>query len=454
MFNSESKNARVPAVEVLGAALPPVVDVDESRYVRIGWTVVLVGIVGSFLWAGFAPLSKGTQVQGTVVVAGNRKTIQHPTGGIVRDILVQDGDQVKAGQVLVRMNDVQTRSQNATIRTQYLSELATKARLVAEATNAKTITFPPELMDRLANHNQEAEDDVRLQEQLLISRRLALKANVGALAENISGYQAQLSGETDSHVQQLAERKLLRDQLTGVRQLAGEGYVPRSKLQELERQEAALNSDISRQTGAAGQLASQMAEARLRIAQQQEDYQKDVRTQLSEVQRDAEALRSRLEESEFALANSEVRSPVNGTVVGVNVFTDGGTVAAGAKLMDVVPSGEPLEVEGQLQVNLVDKVRTGMPVDMMFTAFNQNSTPRIPGTLTLVSADRLVDEHTGAPYYRVRAKVTKQGMKLLRNLDIKPGMPVEIFINAGQRSMLNYLLKPIFDRAHAAFTED
>jgi membrane fusion protein, protease secretion system len=188
MFNFSSKKAAVPAVEVLGTALPPVVDVDESRYVKLGWTVVLVGVVGSLLWASFAPLSKGTAVQGTVVVTGNRKTIQHPTGGIIRDILVQDGDEVKAGQVLVRMNDVQTRSQAATIRAQYLTELATKARLVAEATNMKDIAFPPELMDRVAAHDEEAEDDVRLQQQLLISRRLALKASVGALLENIVGY--------------------------------------------------------------------------------------------------------------------------------------------------------------------------------------------------------------------------------------------------------------------------
>ncbi|MFM0142925.1 HlyD family type I secretion periplasmic adaptor subunit [Paraburkholderia sp. RL18-085-BIA-A] len=439
---------------MLGTALPPVVDVDESRYVKLGWTVVLVGVVGSLLWASLAPLSKGTAVQGTVVVAGNRKTIQHPTGGIIRDILVQDGDEVKAGQVLVRMNDVQTRSQAATIWAQYLTELATKARLVAEATNMKDIAFPPELMDRVAAHNEEAEDDVRLQQQLLISRRLALKASIGALLENIAGYRAQLAGQSDSQVQQLAERRTLQDQLAGVRRLAGEGYVPRSKLQDLERQEAALNSDISRQTGSTGQLASQMAEARLHITQLQEDYMKDVRTQLSEVQRDTEALKSRLAESEFELANTEVRSPVDGTVVGVNVFTNGGTVAAGAKLMEVVPSGEPLEVEGQLQVNLIDKVHKDMPVDMMFTAFNQNSTPKIPGMLTFVSADRLVDDHTGAPYYRVRAKVTPQGMKLLQNLNVKPGMPVEMFVNAGQRSMLSYLLKPIIDRSHTALSED
>ncbi|MBB5401774.1 hypothetical protein HDG41_003857 [Paraburkholderia sp. JPY162] len=131
----------------------------------------------------------------------------------------------------------------------------------------------------------------------------------------------------------------------------------------------------------------------------------------------------------------------------MSVFTEGGTIGPGAKLMDVVPTGEPLEAEGHLEVNLVDKVRTGMPVDMMFTAFNQNTTPRASGTLTFVSADRLVDEHTGAPYYRVRAKVTEQGMKQLRKLDIKPGMPVEIFINAGQRSMLSYPLAAFQVRA-------
>jgi protease secretion system membrane fusion protein len=208
------------------------------------------------------------------------------------------------------------------------------------------------------------------------------------------------------------------------------------------------------QAGEAGQLTSQIAEARLHAAQQQDEYMRDVRTQLTEVQRDTAELRSRLSESEFTVAHSEVRSPVDGTVVGMNVFTTGGVVAAGAKLMEVVPSGEPLEIEGELPVNLIDKVHEGMPVDMMFTAFNQNSTPRIPGTLSFVSADRLVNDRTGAPYYRVRAKVTPQGMKRLKNLDIKPGMPVEVFVNAGQRSMLSYLLKPIIDRAHTSMTEE
>lgn len=454
MFNTTSKKAGPPAIEVVGTALPPALNVDESRYVKLGWSIVLVGVVGSLLWATFAPLSKGVPVQGTVVVAGNRKQIQHPTGGIVQDILVQDGDEVKAGQVLVRMNSVQARAQEASIRTQYLSELTVKSRLVAEATGAKTITFPPELLASAAAHNQQVEDDMKLQQQLLSSRRLSLQTSIGALHETISGYGAQLAGATETGTHKRAEQKALEDQLTGMRQLASDGYVPRAKLQDLEREDARLNGEISTQTGATGALGSQIAEARLRIAQQQEDYMKEVRTQLTDVQRDTDTLRSKLSESEFEVNNSEIRSPVDGTVVGVNVFTNGGVIAAGAKLMEVVPSGEPLEVEGELPVNLVDKVQEGMPVDMMFTAFNQNSTPRIPGMLTFISADRLTNDHTGAPYYRVRAKVTAQGMKLLRHLNVKAGMPVEVFVNAGERSMLSYLLKPIFDRARTSLTED
>lgn len=166
MFNTTSKKTGLPAVEIVGAALPPTLNTDESRYVKAGWTIVLVGVVGSLLWATFAPLSKGVPVQSTVVVTGNRKEIQHPTGGIIQNILVHDGDQVKAGQVLVTMNNVQAQSEESTVRAQYLTELAMKARLVAEATNAKTITFAPELVASAAAHNQQVEDDMKLQQQL------------------------------------------------------------------------------------------------------------------------------------------------------------------------------------------------------------------------------------------------------------------------------------------------
>lgn len=454
MLISRSKSATPPASDVLDTALSPAMNADESSFVRAGWIIVLAGVIGSLIWAAFAPLSKGVPMQGVVVVAGNRKQIQHPTGGIVQDILVQDGEHVQAGQVLVRMNDVKARAEAAAIRAQYLNELAVKARLVAEATHANNIAFPPELAANATAHDPQVEDNIRLQKQLLISRRRALQATVDALRETVSGYGSQLAGARSTGLKKAAEQSTLTDQIASMRDLAAEGYVPRSKLLDLERENARLGAEISTQTGLTGQLASQIAEARLRIAQQHDEYMKEVGTQLTDVQRDTDALRSRLNESEFEVANSEVRSPVAGTVVGVNVFTPGGVVAAGARLMEVVPSGAPLEIEAELPVNLVDKAREGMPVEIMFTAFNQNTTPRITGSLVSVSADRLTNEHTGAPYYRVRAKVTPRGMKLLDHLAVKPGMPVEVFVDAGQRSMLSYLLKPIFDRAHLALTED
>ena len=454
MFNSANKKAGAPTVEVLGAALPPSLNTDETRYVKIGWTIVIVGICGTLLWATFAPLSKGVPVEATVVVTGNRKEIQHPTGGIISEILVQDGDRVKAGQVLVKMNDVQVRAQADSVRAQYLSELAVRGRLTAEATGAKTVAFAPELLEAAKAHNQQVISDMQLQEQLLQSRRQALQSSTAALRETASGYSAQLAATNQSRTYKIAEQKALNSQLEGMRKLADEGYAPRTRLQDLERESARLDGELSGQIGATGQLSSQIAEARLHIVQQQDDYMKEVRTQLTDVQRDTEALRAKLDSSNFELANSEVRSPVDGTVVGVNVFTDGGVVGAGAKLMEVVPSGEPLEAEGELPVNLVDKVKEGLPVEMMFTAFNQNSTPHIPGKLTFISADRLVNEHSGQPYYRVRARVTPEGMKMLAHLDVKPGMPVEVFVNAGQRSMMSYLLKPVVDRAHSAFSED
>jgi len=454
MFKFASKKAGLPAVEIVGATLPPTLNTDETSYVRVGWTIVLVGFVGSMLWATFAPLAKGVGVSGTVVVAGNRKDIQDLTGGIIQSVLVHDGEEVKAGQVLVQMNDTQTRAQAAALRAQYLTELAIKARLIAEATNAKTITFPPELTAAADAHNPQVQDDIELQKQLMISRRLALQAAVGASQENIAGYSAQLAGANESRTHKLLEQKTLEDQLANIRKLADEGYVAHSKLQDIERQSLALDGEMASQLGVTGMLTSQIAEARLHAAQQQDDYMKDVRTQLTEVQRNTDEMKSKLTEGEYNLANSQVRSPVDGTVFGVNVFTDGGVVGAGAKLMEVVPSGEPLEIEGELPVDLIDKVKEGLPVELMFTAFNQNRTPHIPGTLTFISPDRLTNDRTGQPYYKVHAKVTPEGMKLLAHLNVRPGMPVEMFVDAGQRSMMSYLFKPVLDRAHSAMTEN
>ncbi|CAI1932116.1 Type I secretion system membrane fusion protein PrsE [Serratia entomophila] len=264
----------------------------------------------------------------------------------------------------------------------------------------------------------------------------------------------QLKGLQDSRANKAIQQASLREQMNSMKQLASDGYLPRNRYLEIQRQFAEVNSSIDETLGQIGQLQKQLQESQQRIDQRNADYQREVRTQLAQTQMDASEYRNRLDTATFDLGNTSITSPVDGTVVGLNIFTLGGVVGAGDHLMDVVPSEASLVVDARLKVELVDKVGQGLPVDLMFTAFNQNKTPKIPGEVTLISADRLVDKATGEPYYQMQATVTPQGMKMLSGLDIKPGMPVEVFVKTGSRSMLSYLFKPIMDRARTSLSEE
>jgi protease secretion system membrane fusion protein len=239
-----------------------------------------------------------------------------------------------------------------------------------------------------------------------------------------------------------------------MRELASEGYVARNRLLELERTSAQVDAAIAEDGGNIGRVARQIAEFGLRKLQRQQDYQKEVRTQLSDVQRDADALKSRVDALDFELSNVLVKAPVDGTVVGLSVFTAGAVVPSGFKLMELVPLDDVLVVEGLLPVNLVDKVHPGLPAELIFSAFNASTTPHVPGIVTQVAADRTQDERSGQAYYKVRAEVAPEGRKMVASLQIRPGMPVELFVRTGQRTMMNYLLKPLFDRANSALAED
>jgi protease secretion system membrane fusion protein len=404
------------------------------------------------VWAIFAPLDKGVPLSGTVAKETNRKTIQHQTGGTVADILVKDGDVVKAGQLLVRMNNIQVQSAADISRSQYFTARATEARLLAERDGKATITFPASLLAE--KKDPRAVEAMALQNQLFSSRRLALQNELGAVAESIEGLKLQLHGLEESRDSKKEQLGMIKSQLDGMRDLAKDGYIARNRLLDVERTYSQINGAISEDIGNIGRSQRQVMELNLRQIQRKEEFQRDVRSTLVDTQREADALQSRITAQDFDLRNAEVRSPVDGTVVGVAVFTRGAVVSPGFKLMDIVPSDDALVVEGQLAVNLVDKVHAGLPVELIFSAFNTNKTPHIPGVVTSVSADRFVDERTGQPFYRVRAKVTPEGAKMAAKLDILPGMPADMFVKTGERTMMSYLLKPIFDRSKTSMTEE
>ena len=428
------------------------VNTDATSHTRLGWWIVLLGVGGFALWATLAPLDKGVPVPGTVAVATNRKAVQHQTGGTVEDILVKDGDVVKAGQVLVRMNDVQVKSQAEISRIQYFAARASEARLLAERDGLKTIAFPPDLDGMKADPR--VAENIQMQQQLFTSRQSALKNELAAVDENIAGLKAQIQGLKDSGTSLKEQQTILKEQLVDLRDLAKEGYIARNRVLDLERTYAQVNGTISENIGNMGRAQRQISELSLRRLQRQQEYQKEVRTSLSDVQKEAGALSQRLTSQDYDLANVQVRAPVDGTVVGMAVFTRGGVIGPGFRMMDIVPSDDKLVIEGQLPVNLVDKVARKLPVELIFSAFNQNKTPHVPGIVTQISADRLVDERTGQPYYKMRAEPTAEGRKMLANLAVKAGMPVEIFVKTGERTMMSYLLKPIFDRAKTSMAEE
>jgi protease secretion system membrane fusion protein len=428
------------------------VETDETIHTRLGWWIVLAGFGGFILWATFAPLDKGVPVSGTVAVASHLQAVQHQTGGIIDKILVKEGDHVKASQILVRMNDVQIKAQAEITRNQLYTALAMEARLLAERDGNINIAFPAELLS-LQNDPRIA-NSLIIQNQLFASRKLVLQHEIAALDESVSGLKMQLRGLESSRTSKNQQLKFLEEQLVNLRDLAKDGFMPRNRVLELERSYTQLTGEIAAEIGNIGRIQRQIAELEQRRIQRQQEYQKEVRQQLSDIKREAEALNSRLNGQDFELANVDVKAPVDGTVVGMNVFTEGGVIGSGFKLMDIVPSNDTLVITGQVPVHLIDRVHIDLPVDLIFTALNQKKTPNIPGVITQVSADRLTDEKTGLPFYTIKATVTPEGMKKLFDQQIRAGMPVEVFIKTGERSLMNYLFKPILDRVHSSMSEE
>ncbi|WP_233963375.1 HlyD family type I secretion periplasmic adaptor subunit [Pectobacterium versatile] len=425
---------------------------DEKRAVRLGWLLVLAGFGGFLLWALFAPLDKGVMVNGSVVISGNRKVVQHNQGGIVDKIQVKDGDRVEAGQVLLTLNEVDARSASEGLDGQYLQLVAREGRLLAEQQRLSDMVMTPRLQP-LADKS-EMRVITALQRDLLHSRQQSLKLEAEGMRLSIAGMEASLSAQRQVMTSKQKQRETLEQQLQGLRSLAAENYVPRNKMLENERLLAQLNGDIAQLAGDINRTRRDIEQQTLLIAQRQQEYDKEVNSELADVRALLSDVGSKKEKADFNLANIQMRAPVSGTVVGLKVFTEGGVIAPGQTLLEIVPDDQPLFVDARLPVELVDKVWPGLPVELQFVAFNQSTTPRVAGTVELLSADRLLDERDGSPYYSLRVQVDEAGKRALEGLEVKPGMPVQGFVRTGERSFVNYLFKPLMDRLHLALTEE
>ncbi|MGA0840799.1 MAG: HlyD family type I secretion periplasmic adaptor subunit [Pseudomonadales bacterium] len=425
---------------------------DYRRYTRLGWSIVLGGFGSFVLWAGVAPLDQGVPMAGTVTVESNSKPIAHGTGGTVEEILVREGQRVRAGDVLIRMNAVQATADADTTRVQLYTARAMAVRLEAERAGLETVVMPPELADVATDPR--LKEAWRVQEQLFNTRRAAQFNELGSLKENIAGLRAQSRGIAEALDGKRRQLAFMTEQLESLRTLSTDGYVARNRLLDLEQQHAEVSAGIATDEGSLGRVERQIAEFTLTLKQREEAFQEQVRTQLAEAQTQAEALQSRLLGLDHDLANEDLRAPVDGIVMNLSVYAAGAVVGAGSRLMDIVPSEDALVVEGRLPVHLVDNIRLGLPVELMLSAFNQNTTPHVPGEVVRVSADRVVDERTGEPFFKVLVRTTDEGMAMLQDYEVVAGMPVDLFVKTGERTMASYLMKPIADHLKLSMSEE
>ena len=385
------------------------VAIQESKIKRQAARFFFIAFGAFLLWAFFAPIDAGVSTQGTVTVSGYRKQLQHPTGGVVQEILIKEGDSVNEGDILIRINPLRAEAELSTVQLQYINALVTEARLQAERKGASKIIWPKEL--------NPWEGDPKVQEAKEIQQKLFdTRRNEYSLV--MSGKRAQVD--------------TLREESGSVAQLAKEGFVAKNQANQ------ALRSKL---------------DAELAMSSFQANYFKEIDTQLAQIQSTRDAMKDRVQSVSFDRDLASIRAPVTGTVVGLKANTVGGTVRMADVLAEIVPIEAKLIVETQVPPNAIDKVRVGLLTHMRFTAFNVDTTPVVDGRVTLVGADKQSSANgaQGADFYLAQVEATDKAMQELGNLKIQPGMPVDVIIVTGERTFMSYLFKPISDKFAKAF---
>ena len=417
----------------------------------IAFFVLILGF-GTFLaWAFFAPLDEGVVAHGVVTVVSNRKTIQHQYGGTIQKILVAEGDRVKKEQLLVRLNDAQAKANLATIRGEYFLALALEARLLTERKREAMIGFPKEITSMI--HLPEITDLIKTQQGLFNARRGILEKEIYILRENIEGLEEYIRRLEELQGTRSKQMELLTGEMNPLRELAEQGYYPRTKIIEMERMWADLSGKRSEDLGNIARTRKAVSEYKIRIVRVEQEFLKEVEGQLSEVQKKLAAFKDQYDATLDVLKKTEIDAPEDGFIMSLNVHTIGGVVMPGQRIMDIVPVNEELIVEAKVMTTDIDRLHLKLKADLRFIAFDAKKTPMIEGEVILVSADRFIDEATRMPYYLCQIRLTEDGIQQLGNRHLQPGMPVQVIIKKGERTLMDYLIKPLFDRLAISFKE-
>ena len=412
--------------------------------------LIVVGVVAGG-WMTLVPLSGAVVVPGNLVVQSNVKTIQHPTGGVVAQIPVHNGMRVNAGDLLLRLDSTQAQASLQVVSKQLDEVRAKSARLAAERDGLPKPTIPPEMSSRLDDNNVKT---VLASEASLFrarttareSQKELLKSKVSQLGEEIVGLEAQVA----SKAKQL---DLITGELTGVQELFDKRLVPIARLTALQREAARIEGERGQLISTIAETKTKVDEAKLQLVRLDQDVRTEVVKDLGEAQGKEAELSERSIAARDVLERIEMRSPTSGVIHQLNAHTIGGVIRAGDAVMEVVPDSDDLQIEAKLQPNDIDQVRKGQQAFVRFSAFNQRVTPQLIGQVSYVSPDTTRDPQTSMSYFTVRIMLPEEERRRLAGLQLSSGMPAEVFMQTGSRTMLSYLLKPILDQFQRAFVE-
>jgi len=416
-----------------------------------GAAIMAAFFLGLGGWAAFAPLNSAAVAPAVVKVEGNRKSVQHLEGGIVKELRVREGDKVATEQTLILLDDTQARAAVDVYSKQYDELTAQEARLIAERDGAAAVQFPQALIARRAEPDVAA--IIAGQTNLFKSRRTTLTGTVDVLRKKISQTQEQIVGLEGQAAAYKRQLQSTHNENNGLRDLFKKGYVPRQRMLELERSEAALEGQIAEVSSNILRARQSIEEVNVQIVQAQSDRLAQVANDLRDVQVKLLEIGPKVSSAKETLRRTEIRSPYPGVVVGLTAFSVGGVISPGEKIMDVVPEKGGLIVEATVAPEDVKDLHVGMRAEVHLTAYKQRTVPIIHGKVLQVSADRLTDTKTGTGYYLAQVKVDEQELAELKDVRLAPGMPALVMIPTGERSALDYLLRPLTDSLRKSFRE-
>jgi HlyD family secretion protein len=418
---------------------------------RAGVRVLLVAFGVGGGWATLVPLSGAVVVPGSLVAESNVKKVQHQAGGIVAKILVHDGAHVKEGDLLMRLDETQARSGLEVIAKQLDETRVRVARLVAERDGLDDVKLPRELAARGADKELQllfaSEKSLfKARGSARASQKQLLRSRIDQLKQEIEGFTAQIKSKA-------AQRDLISGELQGVQSLFDKRLVPLTRLTSLQRDAANLDGEQGQLQSSIAETQGKISEAELQIVQVDQQFRSDVVKDLREAEDKAAELTQKNVAAQDVLNRIDIRSPTSGIVHDLVEHTIGGVIAPGEVLMQIVPDTDDLQIEAKLHINDIDQVHVGQRTNVRFATFNQRTTPSLNGFVSYVSADSTVDKQTSAAFYTVRVTLPEQEVKRLGGLQLVSGMPAQVFLETGSRTMFSYLTKPIAEQMHRAFSE-